>query len=181
MRKLDYTKAYRKKIIQDLVFDDFKSRGLSKIIGLAGPNITDYLTFAKSKGIKQAEIYEKDSINLLYQIADFRPPIKTKVLYQDKVNIMEAIANSGDITVTGDRKDVKVIRRYPQGSETFSIDLTDSNATSSPCFYLQPNDYIYVKPLKQKTWGTGKTGIESLTTLITLLSLATTTYLLLSN
>jgi len=105
----------------------------------------------------------------------------TKTLYQDKVNIMEAIANSGDITITGDRKDVKVIRRYPQGSETFSIDLTDSKAVNSPCFYLQPNDYIYVKPLKQKTWGTGKTGIESLTTIITLLSLATTTYLLLRN
>lgn len=105
----------------------------------------------------------------------------TKVLYQDKVNIMEAIANSGDITLTGDRKDVKVIRRYPQGSETFSIDLTDSKATSSACFYLQPNDYIYVKPLKQKSWGTGKTGIESLATVITLLSLATTTYLLLRN
>lgn len=105
----------------------------------------------------------------------------TKVLYQDKVNIMEAIANSGDIAVTGDRKDVKVIRRFPQGSETFSIDLTDSKATSSPVFYLQPNDYIYIKPLKQKTWGTGKTGIESLSTIITLLSLATTTYLLLRN
>ena len=103
----------------------------------------------------------------------------TKILYQDKVNIMEAIANAGDITITGDRKDVKVIRRYPQGSETFSIDLTDSKAVNSPCFYLQPNDYIYVKPLKQKTWGTGKTGIESLSTIITLLSLATTTYLLL--
>ncbi|MGC4042149.1 MAG: polysaccharide biosynthesis/export family protein [Flavobacterium sp.] len=105
----------------------------------------------------------------------------THVLYQDKVNIMEAIANSGDITIVGDRKDVKVIRRYPQGSETFSIDLTDSKASNSPVFYLQPNDYIYVKPLKQKTWGTGKTGIESLATIITLLSLATTTYLLLKN
>lgn len=105
----------------------------------------------------------------------------TKTIYQDKVNIMEAIANAGDITVTGDRKDVKVIRTFPQGSETFSIDLTDSKAVNSPCFHLQPNDYIYVKPLKQKTWGTGKTGIESLTTIVTLLSLATTTYLLLRN
>jgi polysaccharide export outer membrane protein len=103
----------------------------------------------------------------------------TKILYQDKVNIMEAIANSGDITMTGDRKDVKVIRRYAQGTETFSIDLTNSKAVNSPCFYLQPNDYIYVKPLKQKSWGTGKTGVESLTTIISILSLATTTYLLL--
>ncbi len=105
----------------------------------------------------------------------------TKTLYQDKVNIMEAIANSGDITITGDRKDVKVIRRFSHGNETFSIDLTDANAVNSPCFYLQPNDYIIVNPLKQKTWGTGKTGIESLSTVITLLSLATTTFLLLRN
>lgn len=104
-----------------------------------------------------------------------------KTLYQDRVNILEAIANAGDINVTGDKKDVKVIRNFPQGSETFSIDLTDSNAVNSPCFYLQPNDYIYVKPLKQKSWGTGKTGIESLTTVVTLLSLATTTFLLLRN
>ncbi len=105
----------------------------------------------------------------------------TKTLFQDKVNIMEAIANSGDITLTGDRKDVKVIRRFPHGNETFSIDLTDANAVNSPAFYLQPNDYILVNPLKQKTWGTGRTGIESLSTIITLLSLATTTYLLLKN
>ena len=104
----------------------------------------------------------------------------TKILYQDRVNIMEAIANSGDIAVTGDRKNVKVIRRFPHGNETFNIDLTDANAVNSPCFNLQPNDYILVNPLKQKTWGTGKTGIESLSTIITLLSLATTTYLLLT-
>ncbi len=105
----------------------------------------------------------------------------TKTLFMDKLNILEAIANSGDITVTGDRKDVKVIRQFPQGSETFSIDLTDATASKSPVFYLQPNDYIYIKPLKQKTWGTGKTGIESLSTIITILSLATTTFLLLKN
>ncbi|RAR74337.1 polysaccharide biosynthesis/export family protein [Flavobacterium aciduliphilum] len=103
----------------------------------------------------------------------------TKIMYQDRVNVLEAIANSGDITVTGDRKDVKVIRQFPQGTETFSLDLTDQNVVYSTGYYLQPNDYIYVKPLKQKTWGTGKTGIESLSTLITILSLATTTFLLL--
>jgi len=103
----------------------------------------------------------------------------TKIVYKDNLTILEAVANSGDITITGDRKDVKVIRQYPQGSETFSIDLTDARAMQSPCYYLQPNDYVYIKPLKQKTWGTGKTGIESLGTIITILSLATTTFLLL--
>jgi polysaccharide biosynthesis/export protein len=103
----------------------------------------------------------------------------TKSLNQDKVSILEAIANAGDITVVGDRKDVVIIRQFPQGVETFSIDLTDYKALQSPYYYLQPNDYVYVKPLKQKTWGTGKTGIESLGSIITILSLVTTTFLLL--
>jgi polysaccharide export outer membrane protein len=103
----------------------------------------------------------------------------TKTLFQEHVNVMEAIANAGDITITGNRKAVTIIRKSPTGVLMHDIDLTDINVMNSPYFYLQPNDYIYIKPLKQKTWGTGKTGIESLSTIITLLSLATTTYFLL--
>lgn len=104
----------------------------------------------------------------------------TKTSYQAKVSILEAIANSGDITIIGDRKNVTIIRQYPYGTEMHDIDLTDIKAMESPFYYLQPNDYVYIKPLPQKSWGTGKTGIESLGTIITLLSLATTTYLLLT-
>ena len=104
----------------------------------------------------------------------------TKTLFQERVTVLEAIANAGDITLTGDRKSVTIIRQYPYGTEMHDIDLTDKKVLESPYFYLQPNDYIYVKPLPQKSWGTGKTGIESLGTIVTLLSLATTTYLLLT-
>lgn len=105
----------------------------------------------------------------------------TKVSFQDRVNIIEALSNAGDISMVGDRKDVKVLRQYPGGIQTYSIDLTDAAAVNSPVFYLQPNDLIYVKPLKQKSWGTGGTGRETLTTLITSLSLVTTLFLLLKN
>lgn len=105
----------------------------------------------------------------------------TNVLFQDKVNIMEAIANSGDITITGNRKEVQVIRKLPQGFETHYIDLTSSNAFESPVFYIQPNDYIYIKPLRQKSWGTGTTGVQTVGTIITALSLITTTILLTRN
>jgi polysaccharide export outer membrane protein len=136
-----------------------------------------------------AEYFKKEAnIFVTVKLAGFRYTINgevgnmgTKTLFQEHVNIMEAIANSGDITITGNRKAVTIIRQSPTGSEMHDIDLTDINVMKSPYFYLQPNDYIYVKPLKQKTWGTGKTGIESLSTIITLLSLATTTFLLLKN
>jgi polysaccharide export outer membrane protein len=105
--------------------------------------------------------------------------VGTKYLFQDHVNIMEAIANSGDIAITGDRKAVTIIRQLPTGTEMHDIDLTDIKVMQSPYYNLQPNDYIYVKPLKQKTWGTGKTGIESLGTIITLISLFTTAIVIL--
>jgi polysaccharide export outer membrane protein len=140
------------------------------------------------KQLLEEYLKKESGVFVTVKLAGFRYTINgevngtgSKILYQDKVNIMEAIANAGDITVVGDRKDIKVIRQFPQGSETFSIDLTDKNAMQSPCYNLQPNDYIYVKPLKQKSWGTGTTGIQSLGTIITLLSLATTTFLLLKN
>jgi polysaccharide export outer membrane protein len=101
----------------------------------------------------------------------------TRVLFQEHVTILEAIANSGDIAITGN-KQLLLFEKHPQVL-MHDIDLTDINVMKSPYFYLQPNDYIYVKPLKQKTWGTGKTGIESIGTLVSLLSLATTTYFLL--
>nr|WP_315152535.1 polysaccharide biosynthesis/export family protein [uncultured Flavobacterium sp.] len=105
----------------------------------------------------------------------------TKTLFQENVNILEAVANAGDITMVGNRKEVTIMRKTPTGVEMHDLDLTDRDVINSPYYYLQPNDYIYVKPLKQKSWGTGKTGIESLGTIITLLSLVTTTYLLLKN
>lgn len=104
----------------------------------------------------------------------------TKTLFQEKVNVLEAVANSGDITITGNRKEVTIIRQYPHGTEMHSLDLTNINVINSPYYYLQPNDYIYVKPLKQKSWGTGTTGISSLGTIITLISLVTTTIVLLN-
>jgi polysaccharide export outer membrane protein len=131
---------------------------------------------------------ENASIFVVVKLAGFRYTINgevgstgTKTLFQEKVNIMEAIANAGDITTTGNRKAVTIIRQTPNGTEMKDLDLTNINVMNSPYYFLQPNDYIYVKPLKQKTWGTGSTGIQSLTTIITLLSLFTTTYLLLKN
>lgn len=134
--------------------------------------------------------YFKSEANIFVtvKLAGFRYTINgevgstgTKTLFQTHVNIMEAIANSGDITTVGDRKAVTVIRQTPTGVQMNNIDLTDVNVMKSPYYYLQPNDYIYVKPLRQKTWGTGQTGIQSIGTIITLLSLATTVYLILKN
>lgn len=103
----------------------------------------------------------------------------TNVIYQNKVSIIEAITNSGDITVIGNRKNVQVIRFSPTGdTEKYEIDLTKIDALNSEIFYIKPNDYINVMPLRQKSWGTGTTGLQSLTTIVSLFTLVTSTILI---
>ncbi|WP_370479333.1 polysaccharide biosynthesis/export family protein [Tamlana flava] len=102
-------------------------------------------------------------------------------LFQDRVNIIEALANAGDIRQTGDRKDVLVIRQYPDGQKIHHIDLTDFAATQSPYYYIQPNDIILVKPLKRKALGAGQTVVQNLTLIASLFSVIVSTYFLTKN
>jgi len=105
----------------------------------------------------------------------------TIVLLQNQVSIIEAIANAGDITDTGDRKNISLLRKTIDGVEKHTLDLTNVTVFNSPYFYVQPNDVIYVSPLKQKSWGTGSTGLQTFTTLVTILSFVASTVLLVKN
>ena len=99
----------------------------------------------------------------------------SKIIYRDQVSIMEAIANSGDITLTGDRSDVVIIRQYPAGQKVHHIDLTKLDAMNSPYYYVKPNDLILINPLPQKSLGTGTTGLQSFTTIISITTALVTT------
>ncbi len=102
-----------------------------------------------------------------------------KVIYQNQVSIIDAISNAGDISVTGNRKQIEIYRGYLNNDvEKFSIDLTNVDAFNSEIFYIKPNDIINVLPLKQKAWGTGTTGLSSLTTILSVFTLVTSTILL---
>jgi polysaccharide export outer membrane protein len=104
-----------------------------------------------------------------------------KVIFQNKVSVIDAIANSGDITIVGNRKKVEIIRNSISGTEKFVIDLTDINAFNSDVFYIKPNDIINIIPLKQKTWGTGTTGLQTFTTVISVFTLLYSTVILAKN
>ncbi len=104
----------------------------------------------------------------------------TTTLFQERVNVFEAIANAGEITEFGNRRDVLIIRQYPQGQKIHHLDLTDVNVMKSPYYFIQPNDNIYVKPLRQKSLGTGTNARESLATIISIVSLVTTAVILIN-
>jgi polysaccharide export outer membrane protein len=75
----------------------------------------------------------------------------TFTVVNEKVNILEALALAGDLTIFGKRDNVKLIREHADGGkEIVFINLNDSELIHSPYFYLQQNDILYVEPNKVK-------------------------------
>lgn len=105
----------------------------------------------------------------------------TKNLAQNQVTIVEAIANAGEIKDMGNKSEVIIIRKTIDGVQKFSLDLTDISIFNSEHFYIQPNDVIYVSPLPQKVWGIGTTGLQTFTTLISILSFIASSVVLIKN
>lgn len=65
----------------------------------------------------------------------------------EKISILEALAQAGDLTVYGVRDRVKLIREDATGKkEIHVLNLNDANIINSPYYYLQQNDVVYVEP-----------------------------------
>ena len=68
-----------------------------------------------------------------------------------KVTIFEALALAGDLSIYGQRDNVKVIREDAMGRKNIvELNLNDVSVLSSPYYYLQQNDVIYVTPNESK-------------------------------
>ncbi len=69
----------------------------------------------------------------------------------EKINIFEALAQAGDLTIYGVRDNVKLIRENAKGrKEIHTVVLNDASLINSPYYYLQQNDILYVEPNKVK-------------------------------
>ena len=64
----------------------------------------------------------------------------------EKVNVLEALGLAGDMTAFGRRENVLIIREKDGVRSTARINLNNKDVLSSPYFYLQQNDVVYVEP-----------------------------------
>ena len=78
---------------------------------------------------------------------------KPGIIYapQEKMSVLEALAQCGDLTIYGKRDNVLLIRQDAEGEKhTYRLNMNDANIINSPYYYLQQNDIIYVEPNKVK-------------------------------
>lgn len=68
-------------------------------------------------------------------------------LNADALSLVEAISLAGDLTINGQRENIKVLRKEGDKVQTYVVDMTDAKGLlSSPVYYLKQGDVVYVEP-----------------------------------
>lgn len=104
-----------------------------------------------------------------------------KVVHKNTLTITEALAMSGGLNRTVDRKNIMIHRKLPEGIKMARIDLTREDVMNSPYYYVQNGDEIYLNTRAKSLNGLGKDPIQTLTTGVSVITTALSIYLLLKN
>ena len=71
----------------------------------------------------------------------------TFIVNRPQINVLEALAMAGDMTIYGKRNNLKILRELSDGTyEVHELDMRDANILNSPYYNLQQRDIVYVEP-----------------------------------
>lgn len=129
--------------IDETGFIEFPKIGKIKAVGLTKKQLADEIKAKLADEIKNPMVIVKLSqfkINVLGEVK--KPGVAT--IKADKANILEGLAEAGDLTDAGRRDSILVLRENDGKYETYRVDLRNTNFINSPAFQLHQNDVIYV-------------------------------------
>ncbi|MDR0866630.1 MAG: polysaccharide biosynthesis/export family protein [Candidatus Symbiothrix sp.] len=126
---------------------DFPVLGLVKVAGYTQEELEKYLKESLRDYLKVDPIVTVRLLNFkISVIGEVNRPGQYNI-NKDRINILEALALAGDMTIYGKRDEIEVIREMPNGElKIVTLDISKAQTASSPYFYLHQNDQIYVVP-----------------------------------
>ena len=98
---------------------------------------------------------------------------------QNNLNILEAIGMAGDLTINGERSDIKVVRETNKKHTVFSIDITNIDFLKSDKYQIVSGDIIIINPNNNRIKNAGIIGNSG--TLLSLLSFILSSIIVISN
>ncbi|NUY80884.1 polysaccharide biosynthesis/export family protein [Flavobacterium sp. MAH-1] len=124
---------------------DFPVIGKVQLGGLTRTEAVNKLTRSVS------EYITNPSINL--RILNYKVSVLGEVskpgsftVPSERITLLEALSNAGDLTIYGKRNNILVIREA-EGKKSFTrVDITNTDFVNSPYYYLSQNDVIVVEP-----------------------------------
>jgi len=98
---------------------------------------------------------------------------------ENKLTVLQALGLAGDLTITGQRKDVVLIREVDGKRQISHIDLTTTNWFDTDLYYVKPGDVLMINPNTKKVKSSGMIGDTS--TILGVASLVLSITILLTN
>jgi polysaccharide export outer membrane protein len=124
---------------------DFPILGKLKVGGLSRPELIALL-----EGRLSPDYLRKPTINI--NIANYKVSVLGAVgapgsytIPNERLTILEALSLAGDLALNGKRDNILVIREENNRKNKYTIDLTSNAVFTSPVYYLQQNDVVYVE------------------------------------
>jgi polysaccharide biosynthesis/export protein len=135
-------------------FVEIPKLGKVKIAGLSEEE-------AKSRVQESINSYFKEDVFVKLRIGGIRftalgefSSSGTKVVMKNRVTIFDALALSGESNILAKKNKLFIVRQYDGGSKIHQINLNDRRLLASPYYFIQPNDILYLEPMRIRQIGT---------------------------
>lgn len=128
----------------------FPVLGEIKIDGLTVAQTQDLIESKLNQVVKKAVVNVKFMNFRVTVIGEVNHP-STFTVQNEKINLLEALGLSGDMTPFGKRENVLLIRETDGKRMMVRLNLNHKDILTSPYFYLKQNDIVYVEPDKAKS------------------------------
>ncbi|AOW17230.1 sugar transporter [Polaribacter vadi] len=125
---------------------DFPVLGKLKIGGLTRVEVIDLLIYKLSPDyIKEPNVNIKIANYKISVMGDVQRPGSYSVP-NERITILDALALAGDLNISGQRNNILIIREEGNKKVQYQVDLRSNKLLTSPVYYLQQNDVVYVEP-----------------------------------
>lgn len=144
---------------------NFPVLGEIHIGGMTRQEVADYIqNELKSRNLLKDPTVIVDFLNHSVRVlGDVNKPGKI-TFDKDKFTVLDALSEAGDLAITGERENVLVMREEQGKQVAYRIDLTNAQEMmSSPAYYMQQDDVIYVSPNDVRKRNSTATGNQWLT------------------
>lgn len=149
----------------------FPQLGRITVEGMTRYELAQYIT----KQLEQQKLLQDPVVTVTFQnfkvsvLGEVKTP-KVINVKSDRITILEALAEAGDLNIQAKRDRIAVIREAEGKRTVHYLDLRSSDLLQSPYYYLQQNDVVYVEPNNAKTIQSRSTQVTSVGTWVSVFS-----------
>lgn len=132
---------------------NFPVLGKIRVEGMTREQIAEYLTGQlKEKELIKEPVVTVEFMNLgVSVLGEVNRPGRISI-NRDNLTILDALSEAGDLTIFGKREKVLVLRQENGKQRVYGINLCSADQLyTSPVYYLQQNDVVYVEPNDTKS------------------------------